>query len=433
MRSPREEPMHRPAQGGALRERLRSPWVLGALALGLGLRLSFGLAARTVGREDRIVHLDGWGDVAVHVLEGRGFSLDGETPSAVRGPAFPLALAAFYRAFGISRATVILFQSLADTLTGVLMVFLGCRLGLSRRATVFGLVLWALYFPHLYYTNVAMSEPFFTVCLMLAVALLSRTPWPRRHELVLSAVAMGVATLVRPVAALFAAAVAGLRRPGMPRGGLRWRIVYLAVFCATLAPWAVRNHARFGHFLWGSTFGGYAAYSAVYRIDEPDYVPAWHVDLQDAVGRFEAEMRLRGWDPARMSEYDRNAEAIRLSRAKAASRPWRYARLVVDNFMRMMFCVYDFSFHSWRNAAVAGLNAVIYGLFALGVAARARAPGAWDPRWTLLVGIVLINTAAYSSVYAISRYNNPMIPLFLLVAGAGVQALSRRTEAGPRP
>lgn len=406
-------------------KRMRSPWIVGALGLCLGLRLAYGLATTITGRADWPVHLDGWGDVAVNILNGRGFSLDGETPSAVRGPFFPLALSGFYRVFGVGRETVVLFQSLMDTLTGMLMVFLSCRLGLSRRATVFGLVVWALYFPHLYYTNVAMSEPFFTLWLMLALALLSRTPWPRGYEWILSSAAMGAATLVRPVAAIFALVVVAL-----PGRGFGWRVAYAAVFCAALAPWAMWNNARLGHPIWGSTFEGYAAYTAACRIDEPAYTPAWQPDLQETIGRFEAEMRARGVDPAQMGEYERNRQASRLALGRIVSHPGRYARLVAEHFTRMMFCVHDFRFRSWRNAAVAGINALVYGLFIVGLAARARAPGVWDHRWTLLVAVVLANTVAYSLVYAISRYNNPMIPLFLLGASAGVQALSRHEETG---
>jgi 4-amino-4-deoxy-L-arabinose transferase-like glycosyltransferase len=411
-----------------LRGRLLTPPVVAALALCLALRLVYGLVA-SASRPDLPVYLDNWHDVAVHLLNGRGFSLDGETPSALRSPAFPLALAAFYRVFGVSRVTVVLFQSLMDTLTGLLLAGLGFRLGLNRRATVFGLLVWAVYVPHLYYTHVAMSDPFLTVWLLLALFLLSRRTGPGMAEMACSAASLGVAALTRSVALLFLPAVLALRWHERRRVDLGRRAAYALVFCAVLAPWALRNHARFGHFVWSTTLGGLTSYIEVHRLDEPDYVPSWHLKCQEGVSALETELRARGVDPAQINEAERDRWAFQLVREKVRAHPFRFMRLGIDSFMRTMFCVYDFRFHTWRNAAVFGLNSFIYVLAIPGFAARARAGGARDRRWLLLILVVLINTGSYSLVSGMSRYNNPMIPIFLLAAGASVQTLSARWRA----
>ncbi|MBU1910121.1 MAG: glycosyltransferase family 39 protein, partial [Verrucomicrobia bacterium] len=351
------------------------------------------------------------------------------TPSAIRVPAFPLALVAFYRIFGVSRITVVLFQSLMDTLTGLLMAGLAYRLGLSRRATVFGLLVWAVYFPHLYYTNVAMSEPFFTAWLMLALWFLARRPGPSMPEMVGSSAALAVAALTRSVVLLFLPAVLALRWHDRWRGDLKRRVTYALVFCAVLAPWALRNHARFGSFVWSTTLGGLTAYITVYRIAEPDYVTSWHVNCAEGVSALETELRARGMDPAQMNEVECDRWARKLVREKVQAHPFRFIRLGIESFMRTMFCVYNFGFHSWRNAAVFGLNTFIYGLAILGFVKRVRAAGAWDRRWVLLILLVAINTAGYSVVGGMSRYNNPMIPIFLLAAGAGLTALTARSAA----
>jgi len=266
-----------------------------------------------------------------------------------------------------------------------------------------------------------MSEPLFAALLMAALWLLSRRPFPRIGEFTLSAVAMGCAALTRPVACLFAAAVALLKWEARTTIAVRRRLLYVMVSALVFSPWVARNYIHFRTFVPG-TNGGWALYLTTYRLEHDDYVTPWHPPLTEARWQARAQMQARGFRYTDLNEAERDQLLKHMAVEKIRAYPLRYARLVLENLLRVWFAVYRFGFRSWRNAAVCALNASILALAALGLWRCLRAPGVRDPRWVLIPVIFALNTVLYSLFYGIVRYNNPMIPMLLLPAAHGLEA-----------
>ncbi len=155
-------------------------------------------------------------------------------------------LAGFYRLFGASHAVAAVANSLVGAALAVVTWSLARHALSSTRARVAGLIV-ALHPGLVLYAALLMSEPLAALLTLLAfwVTVCARDP---RRGIVLGALVLGVAALVRPQALLCAPFLAlVLRRGATADGKRRWKTVILGalVACAValvpVLPWTARN------------------------------------------------------------------------------------------------------------------------------------------------------------------------------------------------
>lgn len=229
----------------------REVWILlGAIALGLAVRIAYVLATKG------------------HMLAGDEPEYQGEGQLIVRGdwfytplpyghlhegmwkaPGYPAFVGLVYSVLGTSVTRLLLVQSLVGPVVIFLVWLLGRRL-FDRRIALVGATVAAIY-PNMWQWELRMYPEVFALPLGLLVMVLvlgRAAPSGRRAAAV--GVLMGLSMLVRPTQfflfALIAAAwwlAAGPRRAALLTG--------VAVIAAvlTIAPWSVRNYHVTGHFI----------------------------------------------------------------------------------------------------------------------------------------------------------------------------------------
>lgn len=241
-------------------------------ALALILRLVFatiygghGLTAKFSGnREDPQVY--DW--CARNILDVGIVGFRGE-PSARRGPAYPLFLAAVYATIGDHPLRVRVVQAVLDAIAAVLVVLAVCSFAARRAALISGL-LYACYPIYIFNASEIMTEGLALVLLSAAVA--TTLPAWRKASVgwaTASGVCCGLAALTRenlaPVAVLWAVALVFCRATPWkidPKRVLTRRIriglgaALMMGFLLAYGPWVVRNTMVLGTFMPAGSSGG---------------------------------------------------------------------------------------------------------------------------------------------------------------------------------
>lgn len=237
-------------------------WFVAAV-LGLALTLRIGVVVADDGYQpiNDSLHFD---LLATSLANGDGFQpalfgLPG--PSAYRAPLYPASLAAVYAVAGDHSWKA---GRLANAAIGTVLVLL---IGVvasqlwGRKAAAVALVLAAVHPTLLLHGSSLMSEPLMATLVMasLAAALRHRSK-PVGFEWAVAAGALaGLATLTRETGFLLVAAIALLVWTGRrARAQLVPSAVVLLAALAVVAPWTIRNAARFDTFVPVSTSGGYS-------------------------------------------------------------------------------------------------------------------------------------------------------------------------------
>ncbi len=249
--------------------------------------------------------------IGKHLAEGRGFSFDGHEPTRMRQPLYPMLLAASIILFGKSTLPV-LFVQLALALGTVLIVVAIAREVFGEFVGgVAGLVA-GLYYAFPVLANEIRPEALYTFLLALIVLLWARAVKRRDLRLVVACgVAIGLATLTRPVALPFVAAVPialwaqfGRRRDGLLAAGM-----LAVVACATLVPWGARNLASLGTFSVTSDAGS----AALYMGTHPMVFTEWQ-DEMTAIEATDEFRRLQGDDSYLGPDASRRFRAVAVQR-----------------------------------------------------------------------------------------------------------------------
>jgi hypothetical protein len=204
------------------------------LATGLALRLAFAWRAPLLFSGDSETYLG----PALDLVQGAGFDL-----SLKRTPGYPLMLAAVLTITGQDLRGLATVQHVLALATAALAYFLARQLAGPIAGLLAGLAT-AVAGNLLLYERLVMTETLFTTLLSAAVfALVTTARRPALRGLLLTGLAIGAATLVRPVAQLLlllppiALLLAGRRWPDVLRGSLLTLLGYTLL----LGPWMVRG------------------------------------------------------------------------------------------------------------------------------------------------------------------------------------------------
>jgi len=202
--------------------------------------------------------------IASNLSHGGGFRLENGQLTARRPPLYPVVLSGLYRVGGDVPAAARLFQVFLGVCL-VPLVFFATRRFFTLGAAWIASCLVALN-PFLIFAGAYLLTENLYILLLLAGVLVAAKGMPGPgswRSAVIGGVILGLADLCRPTASLVALWIAlavFLFGGGPIRRRLRRGVLLLAAVFLTLVPWAARNQAAFGKWIFSTTHGGITFY-----------------------------------------------------------------------------------------------------------------------------------------------------------------------------
>ena len=363
-------------------------------------------------------------EIAWNVASGHGYSRGaaGETllrPTALRGPAYVLFVAACYRVAGRVPTVPLALQAVLDAVAALLAYRLAATwFGRSSIALV-AAALVAFYPPFVQSASSLLTETLTTVLLLGALlTFFAGLERPRPVLMFASGILLGVAALSKPqlAPAGLVLIVAALPRLGRRRA-LQSAAVLMAATALVMAPWVARNAIVFHAFVPGVSlgrlnlwFGSGAFGDAIGGLDHPS--------VPDSV-------RLR---VGRMSEIEADRYALEPARRAILEHPGRYAILTIRKLFRLVFNLGYAQPPSRASLLVAIVHAAAIALSVIG--ARALRPRPPAGRALLLLGIFWI--AVHVPFVPVVRYALPFLAVLFVFTAAGLVAVIERVLPSAR-
>lgn len=407
------------------------------LAIALVLRVGFLLGA--VGsnaplRGDEVNYQQHASDLAL----GKGFIGTDGHPSAARPPLLPLVLGGLYRVFGVHVGVGRALEIALGVIIVGLTYLLASRF-FSQRIALAAAGLAALNPYLIFISSYVLTENLYTLLVLLLLLVLERA---RRRsfatgDLAIAGVLLGLASLTRPNGVIFAAVVVAaiaLMSPGaFPARALRG-LVFLAVLALTIAPWAVRNHAKIGQWIIFTTHGGITFYQSnnMLVVEEPS--------MRGGVAPREM---LPGWSRlAAASETERDREAWQLAKSFLSENRRLIPRLLAYKFFRF----WRLRSHApssgvkggwwWNKNKLLGQLAstidvgIVYSVivipgFLVGLVVTA---GQWRRLYSFY-GVILVHIVIGLLFYGSLRARIPIEPIMAVLGSAGLAFLAGRLMA----
>jgi hypothetical protein len=348
--------------------------------------------------------------IAVNVASGNGFVLNNGEPDSIRGPGYPVFLAAIYKTIGRSYPAVRLIQSVLDGVTVVFVVHMTWILwGNWKRAIVAGSIL-SLYPFSVYFSNLVAVETLF--CLIFFMSVFFFMKGSRKESLgmfIVSGVLLAYSVHIRSTSLLFplATGVWLFVFKGISKKKLTGYACHLLAFAAVLLPWSIRNYNVFNEFIATSTNGGINFYlGSSLKYLKPREEGMQQVIIEDELRKM-ADMGIRspqkqdlyfrklGWQNYKNAWFHNPLDVVKLVFYKAI-RFW-YA---TDSGRQEIFLFV---------IQIAFLLVSIIGI--LSAIKRKQCP----PETWLLVMSVFYYWLVFTVMFPLARYTMPIIPILAIL------------------
>ncbi len=356
---------------------------------------------------------------AWNLINGNGYSMDKHppyTPTAHRGPTYPLFLSGIYLIFGRNYLVVQLIQALIGAITCILVYVIAKRFFDHKIAITSALIVAIL--PSLvYFTNHVITEVLFTFLLViLCYALMKAFETQKKSIFAIAGILLGISVLCRPEMLLFPLALfVGLffiykQR----RKALLYFVVFLVSYIVTITPWTVRNYIVFQKLVPITTGGGIL----LHRVGNENYLesvkeiqlgPKWEVKVSEdknfikrgIVGVFkDPGYYVKGiflrcfklWKPASWSEVVHLTGSFRqyIAEGSLGKLAIKTFLLFLDGFtIAMGFLGIIVTFNNWK-------------------------------KYIVLQIFIFYPLVFYSLLWAIPRYRLPLMPFMIIFAVVGV-------------
>lgn len=417
----------RPPRGDSPRGSSRPLWWVLAVALTLRLLVAFVVFPIIQPRTGLAHGSDGYEHVAATLAAGGGYRFAPDLgPTMYLVPAYPLFLAGLFLLTSHHLVAAQLAQCVLDTLSCYLVYRLGER-SLGRRVGLTGAAFYAIYPGAMIGCSRFLTEPLFVFLSLSFVLLFARyLDTGRRGALTFAGVTLAAAVLCKSVAGALPVflLVCGLFLPAWRL--CRARVLGGLVICALIAalgvaPWVYRNYLVTGRYVYPSTLGGAALYTASVYVNHPEGSIVESVDKAAAEIRQIATdhgIRLDPRDKYPRWFYDPKDEVVldditkRIGKERIFADRVAFARHVVGNCWRF-----------WLGAPTAvsmafsaAINVPLMILAAVGLVVSS-----WWRRadLTLWVAVGVYLFLSHVAVLAVVRYALTVMPLVCLLAGAG--------------
>jgi 4-amino-4-deoxy-L-arabinose transferase-like glycosyltransferase len=353
-----------------------------------------------------------------NLATGHGFTLDGETPAAHYGPAYPGILALLYYCAGHRPDLVPYAHILFDLLAGV-CVYFGARLLFGPRVAAWAAAVLYLYPAYWTYDLRIRSESLLTMLMAAWLwAAVCCAKFGRVRMYALSGLLAGLAILCKPVvipAALLLAVLPAITSP-TGRAVVPRLALYVGCMLLVVLPWTVRNAFAFGAFLPVSTGMGVGLWTGSDPVSEGSYPmsPETEAQLWETAGiaplayphvmyevSVDRDLRTKGW-------------------ARIRAHPGRYIRLT---FTRV--------FHFWIGNRLYLANSELG--FADGIRRDVTERGGIVATYSLAKRLLLIPVALLLAAWAGWRLRTrwrELFPLYALPVGLTLGYVPFMVESG---
>lgn len=389
---------------------------------------------------------DVYSDIAVNLLRGHGFVVEaGGKPIIWRAPLYPAFLAEVYALFGeYSETGVFLAQSALDSLTAVLIFYMGTRL-FSETVGLLSAVSFALHPLSAYYSLRFLSEPLFTLAFTAVIsAWIAATTTRRLMAYMVVGALVAVAALVKPVALglwplLATCAIWQLRDE--PVRALS-AVTGLTLACLmVLAPWALRNYRATGEVVAVATGGGYALWLGNQMVSEGK--EDWEVDEMTRVHLFERRGAvITGTEPADQALASvPNYPSIRSATqpvhisveedhlfwkaawSEIAFHPFDSALLTIRKAFRFWFKIF-LPENRWAQSYIMLFQACFLALAAGGMLEVKRQGGILLALMLPIIFLTIVHALTFSTI----RYSIPTVPVMTILMSLGLRGALRRLQ-----
>jgi len=207
--------------------------------------------------------------LALSIITNKSF----EDFSEIRTPGYPLFVALIY-SFSSCSVWLVLFIQILLSLVSVLLVYKITVTLFSHNIALLSSLLFAIDATQALWTVELYTETLFLLLFLISIYFLCIGIRDGRLSLIcLSSLFLGIATLVRPILSMFpfvAVIVILLLTNFKLRIRVAQSLIFVVIFIATISPWLIHNHSKYGETKLSSISGFNllyynAAYTEVYK------------------------------------------------------------------------------------------------------------------------------------------------------------------------
>jgi len=421
-----------------------SKWLCLCVVFALCFSLRVGVGAIIDATVPVVKRADVYSVVAENLARGYGFVAEpGGEPIVWRAPLYPAFLAAIYALFGEHNETgVFLAQSVLDSLTAVLIFYMGPRL-FGEAVGFVSAVTFALHPLSAYYSLRFLSEPLFTLAFTAVIASWIAAATSRRIIAYMTVGALiALASLVKPIALglwpLLASCALYQLREEPVRAWLAATALTVACLIA-LSPWALRNYRVTGELVAVATGGGYALWLGNQMVSEGK--EDWEVDdmtrahlfaRRSAViaGNEEADRFLipvpsrpsirSATQPVHISVPEDDA-FLKAAWREMVSHPFGTALLTTRKLFRFWFKIF-LPDNRWAQSYITLFQTFFLGVAVLGLLEAKRRE---IPVFALILPVIFL-AVVHALTFATIRYSIPTVPVMTIFMSVGLQVAVRR-------
>jgi 4-amino-4-deoxy-L-arabinose transferase-like glycosyltransferase len=374
-------------------------------------------------------YADGYDQLAGNLVDGHGYRFYPDTAATLmREPGFPIFLAGLFLVFGKGITAVKVANLCLAVAAAWVMARLTLRVSTNPVAVIAAPLLFLFHPGTLIAESRGGVEILFLLLLLLFVATLYRA-LDRRHPAAyaLSGAVLGVTVLVRSTPILFPAFLLVYlwladRQVGWARAALNVAVM-IAMMCAVLSPWIVRNYRLTGRFVPTASVVGVSAHAGQYICSNLTKNVQWSVlDRAAAAERMTIarEMGLPYKEVkdgyyqhfyASVDELTFSSALMKRVMQEYRASPLLFAQCAGSNVVNIWVAG-----KTWRSTYMnAAVQLPYLALAVAGIAAAVR-----GRRFLLIAPMVLLvvyYVAVYVPILAQARYSVPLVP-FLSIFGA---------------
>lgn len=359
--------------------------------------------------------------VANNIVSGRGFTVDGVTPWAWKGPLYPLLTALFVILFGKEIIFQRIFMVLLDLLCIPFIMNLGERVFRPRVGFIAGLI-WAFYIPSIWLATALNYEAVTTFLLLAALTLLLSMGLKSSGWAIAAGLLLSLTTLCRASTLLMGPflLLMGFFGGKGNRDFLRKLSIFALFSILGILPWTVRNYQHFHTLIPVAVTGSVSLFLG----SEKAFLTATREKNAVVMLRLEA----LGFQPL-SDEPIQRARQLQKATIQNYRRQWREnPRELVDLYITKSYRLFFYSDSGRWDRVLALINLPI-GIFSLlGVFAVRRKMS--------LSALILFGTVVYFWLFhmpfhSFFRFLLPAFPIFILFASDTVERvwcfLARKT------
>lgn len=187
----------------------------------------------------------GYDALAVNIINGKGFSLDGEL-TAWREPLYPFFLSSIYYFFGHNYKAVRITQAILGALVCI-FVFLIAKMLFNEKVGFISALIASVNPSLVRITTYLLTENLYTFLFMIAILLLLRQARSKNYiNLFCLGAVLGLVALTRSLAIIFPLFVLLLGKNVIYSNGnlkkyILNSVIFLTLFVLTILPWTLRN------------------------------------------------------------------------------------------------------------------------------------------------------------------------------------------------